>query len=144
MFCQIVGMCYQLQSNTGVNGALLQSFLLSSRLTYGQENNHEKYFMYNGYLCIEPCLLANGCIRWTYPLVVPIVICKLKLRNIVNGTRLSLHWYGKFENYFPPLVFSWGMVVWTLLFCYIFHYDAQSTDHGFNFELLWELSLVSM
>ena len=87
-------MFYQLHFNTGVNMVLLQSFFLSSRLTYGKENNHSKYFMYSSYLCIKPCLLAHGCIRWALPLVVLVVIGKLNLKNIVYRTALSLDWYG--------------------------------------------------
>ena len=65
--CWLDEMCYQLHLNTRVNKVLLQSFLRSSRLTYGQENNHDIYFMYSGYLCIEPCMLAHGYVRWAYP-----------------------------------------------------------------------------
>ena len=56
-------MCYQLHFNIGVNKVLLQSFLLSFGLTYGQENNHNQY-MYSGYLSMEPCLLAHGCAQY--------------------------------------------------------------------------------
>ena len=93
MFCWIDKMCYELYFNTRVNSALLQSFLLSSGLAYGHENNHDKYCMSNGYLCIVPGLLTHGCIRWVYPLVVFAVIYKLKFRNMVYGTTLSLNWY---------------------------------------------------
>ena len=59
-----------------------------------QENSYNKYVMYIGCLCIKPCMLAHGCVRWVYPLVVFIVIYKWKLRNIVYGTSLNLNWYG--------------------------------------------------
>ena len=36
-----------------------------------------------------------------------------------------------FANYFTPLVFTWGMVVWTSLARDEFHYDTESMDHGF-------------
>ena len=36
-----------------------------------------------------------------------------------------------FANYFPPLLFTWGMVVWMSLVYYAFHYDTESMDHGF-------------
>ena len=93
MCCLIDKMCCQLHFNTRVNKVLLQSFLLSFGLTYGQENNHNKYCMYSGYLYIEHFLLAHSCIRWAYPLVVLVVIYKLKFRNMVYGTTLSLNWY---------------------------------------------------
>ena len=47
--------------------------------------------MYNGYLCIEPFLLAHGCIIWVYPLVVLVIIYKLKLRNIIYRNALRLN-----------------------------------------------------
>ena len=37
----------------------------------------------------------------------------------------------KFANYFPPLVFTWAMVVWTSLVQYVFHYEAETMDRGF-------------
>ena len=80
--CSLIDkMCYHLCSSIEVNKVLLRSFLLYFGLTYGQENNHNKYCMYYGYLCIEPCLLAYGCIRWRYPLVVLTIIYKLKLKK---------------------------------------------------------------
>ena len=36
-----------------------------------------------------------------------------------------------FANYFFPLVFTWGMVVWTSLVRDTFHYDTESMNHGF-------------
>ena len=36
-----------------------------------------------------------------------------------------------FANYFPPLVLTWGMVVWTSLARDVFHYGIESMDHGF-------------
>ena len=36
-----------------------------------------------------------------------------------------------FANYFLPLVFTWGMVVWTSLVRDVFHYDNESMNHGF-------------
>ena len=36
-----------------------------------------------------------------------------------------------FANYFPPLVFTWAMVVWTSLVQYVFHYEAETMDRGF-------------
>ena len=100
-------------TNTRVNRVLLRNFLVSSKLTYGQENSHDKYFMYNGYLCIEPCPLAHGCIRWVYPLGVLIVIYKMKLKNIVYEppSRLNM-WDGGLDItcplYFPLLLLEMG------------------------------------
>ena len=93
-------MFYQLHFNTRVNTVLLQSFLLSYGLTYGMENNHGKYFICSGYLCIKPCLLTHDCVRWAYPLVVLDAIYKLKLNNIVYGNALSLNWYGNASTTF--------------------------------------------
>ena len=61
--CRIDETCYQLHFNTIVRRVLLRSFLLSFGLTYGQENNHNNYCMYNDYLCIEPCMFAHSCVR---------------------------------------------------------------------------------
>mgnify|MGYP000665677327 CR=1 FL=1 len=91
MCCRIDNTCYQLHFNTGVNKASLRSFLLSYGLTYGQETITIEYFMYNVYLCIEPCTLAHHCVRWVYPLVVFVAIYKPKLTNIVYGTTVSLN-----------------------------------------------------
>ena len=67
---QYISVCYQLCLNDRVSRVLLQSFLLSFWLTYGKENNHDKYFMDSGYLCISlayPHMAAQG---WAYPLIV--------------------------------------------------------------------------
>ena len=38
-----------------------------------------------------------------------------------------------FANYFPPLVFTWGMEVWTSLGHYASHYNAESmNDRVYN------------
>ena len=92
--------------------------------------------MYSDYLYIRPCLLAHGCARWAYLLVVFIVIYKRKLKNIVYmaGNALSVNWYGNtslefLRNTFPPLDVTWGMVVWTSLVCNAFHCDTEPMDH---------------
>ena len=36
-----------------------------------------------------------------------------------------------FANYFPPLIFTWGMVVWTSLVHSLFHHYVESLDHAF-------------
>ena len=54
--------------------------------------------MYDGYLYIDPCMLAHSFLRWAYPLVVLAVNYKLKLKNIVYGTALSLNWYDNNSN----------------------------------------------
>ena len=51
-------------------------------------------YMYVRLLYIKPCLLAHGCGRWVYPLVVLVVVYKLKFKNITYGITLSLNWYG--------------------------------------------------
>ena len=95
MCYRIVKMCYHLHFSIGINKVLLPSSLQNSRLTYGQENNHNKYCMYNhGYLYIEPYLLAHGCTRWAYLLDVLVVNYKLKFKNIIYGNASSLNWYG--------------------------------------------------
>ena len=50
-----------------------------------------------------------------------------------------------FAYYLPPSAFTWGMVVWTSFVRSIFHYNAESMDHGFhtNFISVHVLSLVS-
>ena len=57
------------------------------------------------------------------------------IQNIVYGNALSLNWLQRllrlFANYFLPLVFTLGMVVWTSLVRYAFHYNAEIMDHGF-------------
>ena len=44
-----------------------------------------------------------------------------------------------FANYFPPLIFTWGMVVWTSLVCVVFQYDAESLGHAFTHLVLNDL-----
>ena len=114
----------------GISKVLLPSSLQNSRLTYGQEKNHNKFAMYSDYLYIRPCLLAHGCARWAYLLVVLVVIYKLKLKIIVYGNDMVCQrLLRNVVNYFPPLVFTWGMVVWTSLVCNAFHCDTEPMDH---------------
>ena len=91
MCFRIDGMCYRLHFNIGISKVLLPNSLQKFGSTYGQENCHNKYYMYSGYLYTEPCLLAHGCARWAYLLVVLNVIYELKLKNIVYGNALSLN-----------------------------------------------------
>ena len=51
-----------------------------------------------------------------------------------------------FANYFSPLVFTWGMVVWTSLVRDVFHYDNESMDHGFctKFGRVHKVPLLSL
>ena len=37
-----------------------------------------------------------------------------------------------FANYFPPSLFTLGIVVWPSLGHYVFHYDVESLDHAFR------------
>ena len=131
MFCGTCWMCYQLHLNTRVSMVLLRSFLLSFGSIYGQENHHNKYFMYNGYLCIEPCLSTNGCIRWVYPLVVLIVICKWKLWNIVNGAALSLNWYG-------------NATLEYLLSTFPYQYSHEAWWFGFRLSTLFSIMMSNL
>ena len=110
-------------------------------------------YMYVRFLYIKPCLLAHGCGIWVYPLVVLIVVYKLKCKNIAYGTTLSLNWYGNasleylLTTFFPPSIFTWGMVVWTLLVRSTFHYDAWilwTMVIAPNLEVFVHFTLVSM
>ena len=97
----------------------------------------------NGYLCIKPCFLAHGCVRWVYPLVET---QKHYLWDCIESQLVWQRLHRIFANYIPPLVFTWDMVVWTLLVSSIFHYDAKSMDHGFhtNSRSVHVLLLVQM
>ena len=113
-------MCSQLHFNIGVNRVILRSFLLSSRLAYEQEKNNDKYRMYSSYMCIEPFMLAHGCVRWAYPLVLLLVIYKRKLKNIIYGTTLSLNWYGNGSWEYLLLVksgWTWLILLMVRRFC---------------------------
>ena len=68
-----------------------------------------------------------------------------------NGTTLSLNWYGNATlDYLlttsPSLVFTWGMVLRTLLVRYVFHHNVESLNIGFNiyYTIICLLPLVSM
>ena len=92
MCFQIDRICYHLHCNIGISKLLLPSSVQNSGLIYHeQENNHNKYCMYNGYLYIEPCRLAHGCIGWEYLLVVLNAIYKRKLKHILYRNALSLN-----------------------------------------------------
>ena len=92
---------------------ITSKFLTKLWLTYGQENNHEEYFMYSGYLRIEPCLLAHGYIRSS-------CCARCHLQAETQKHCLWKHFLRIFANYFPPSVFTRGMVVWKSCVCSIF------------------------
>ena len=123
MCYRIDGMCYHLRFNNGINKVLLPGSLQNYELTYVQEN---KYCMYNGYLYIEPCLLAHCCTRWAH--LSSCARCHLQaetqkhcLWECIESQLVWQHLRRIFANYFPPLVFTWGTVIWTSLDCYAFH-----------------------
>ena len=107
---------------------LLQSSLLSFGLTYGQENNHDKYLLVHQAFLVCKWLhkmgMSSSCAHWHLQVETE----KHCLLDCIESQLVWQRLVRIFANYFSPL----GIVVWTSLVGSIFHYDNESMDHGFH------------
>ena len=86
--------------------------------------------------------VSSNCIRWQSQMETQ----KHCLWECIESQQTWQQLLRIFANYFPPLVFTWGMVVWTSLVRDVFHYDNESMDHGFytKYGSVHTLSLLSL